>query len=183
MENYRSRKHCLLLYPEDETHMKALSIIKSSFDYACILHDKDCDDNGELKKAHYHVVVSFPTAKWRTALSKDLGITENYIEQCRSMEHALMYLIHYDDDSKYQYSIDEVHGTLTSKLYKILQNDGKDENDKVVELVSYIRSTSGHISVSDFSYWCSSVGKWDVFRRSASIILRIIDEHNNEVSY
>lgn len=42
MENYRSRKHCLLLYPEEgSAHKKAIEYIKINYDYALIVHDKD----------------------------------------------------------------------------------------------------------------------------------------------
>ena len=66
MEKFRSRKFCLLLYPnEDKTHKKALEYIKLNYDYALIVHDKDTNENNEIKKAHTHVVVSFSNAKWK----------------------------------------------------------------------------------------------------------------------
>lgn len=49
-EKYRARVHMLLLYPDCESHVKAIEKIKQSYDYAMILHDKDCDENGEVKK-------------------------------------------------------------------------------------------------------------------------------------
>ncbi len=70
MEKYKSRKHCMLLYPlEDATHKKALDYIKLNYDYALIVHNQDLNDNGEIKKAHTHVVLSFPNAKWNTAIA------------------------------------------------------------------------------------------------------------------
>ena len=180
MEKYRSRRHCLLLYAEDSTHAKAIEHITMNYDYALILHDKDCDENGELKKEHYHLIVEFKSAKWRSALAKELGIAENYIEQVNNYEKALEYLIHYNDDDKFHYEIDDVKGTLKRKLEKLLANDGKDENEKALELLEFINNHNCFLSASDFSSWCASVGKWDIFRRGAIIYLRILDEHNDK---
>ena len=96
--------------------MEALKKIEASYDYACILHDKDVDEDGVIKKAHYHVVLRFPNQTWSSALAKELGIADNYLEKPRSFDNALMYLIHYNDSDKYQYSIDDVKGTLKKRL-------------------------------------------------------------------
>lgn len=180
MEKYRSRKFCLLLYPlEDKTHKKALEYIKLNYDYASIVHNKDKTEEGDIKKSHTHVVISCTNAKWNTALAEELGITENYIEKCRSMDNALEYLIHYNDDTKEQYDIEEVQGNLKDKLKRILLNDGKDENMKALELIDYIDNYDGPIDEVEFFKHACEVGMYDVARRSAYILMRIIDKHNH----
>ncbi len=179
MEKVRSRKFCMLLYPlEDATHKKAIDYIKLNYDYALIEHNQDTDDNGDLKKRHTHVVVSFPNQRWNSAIAEELGITANYIEKCRSLDNALEYLIHYNDDTKHQYDIEEVQGNLKSQLKKILANDGKDENTKAYELIDYIENFDGPIDEVEFFKHACEVGMYDVARRSAYILLRIIDKHN-----
>lgn len=105
--HFRDRKFCLLLYPEDETHVKALEHIKRNYNYALICHNRDTDENGEIKKAHYHVVIRVDgqNAIWNTSLAKDLEITPNYIQRCRNLDRALMYLTHYNEADKMQYEI------------------------------------------------------------------------------
>ncbi len=180
MEKFRSRKFCLLLYPnEDKTHKKALEYIKFNYDYALIVHDKDTNENNEIKKAHTHIVISFSNAKWNTALAEELGITDNYIEKCRDMDKALEYLIHYNDDTKHQYDIELVQGNLKSKLKQILLNDGKDENQKAYELMDFIENYEGYIDEMEFFKHACEVGMYDVARRSAYILMRLIDRHNN----
>lgn len=179
MEKYKSRKHCLLLYPlEDETHKKALEFIKLNYDYALIDHNQDLDKDGNLKKLHTHIVISFPNCKWNTAIAEELGITLNYIEKCRDMDKALEYLIHYNDDSKHQYDIEEVKGNLKRELEKILYNDGKDENMKAFELMDYIDNFDGYIDEMKFFKHAAKIGRYDVVRRSSAIFLRLIDKHN-----
>lgn len=184
MEKIRSRKFCLLLYPlEDETHKKAIEFIKLNYDYAMIEHNQDKNENGEIKKSHTHIVVSFPNAKWNTAVAEELGITPNYIEKCRDMDKALEYLIHHNDDTKHQYDIEEVKGNLKSQLKKILINDGKDENTKAFELMDYIDTYDGYLDEMLFFKYASSIGMFDIARRSAIIFLRLIDKHNEKNDY
>lgn len=171
-----------MLYPlEDPTHKKALEFIKNNYDCAYIVHDKDLTDQNEIKKSHTHVVISFSNAKWNTSIANELGITSNYIQKCRDFEKALDYLIHFNDDSKHQYDIDEVHGNLKAKLKTIIMNSDKDENDKSLELINYIENYIGVLSVTSFSKYCAKIGRWDVFRRSSIIYIKLIDEHNKIV--
>lgn len=183
MKNYRSRKHCLLLYPnEDKSHKNALEYIKHNYDYAYIVHDKDLkqldNDEFELKKQHVHVVISFSNAKWNTSIASELGIELNYIQECRNFDKALDYLIHFNDDTKYQYSIEEVHGNLKSKLEKIIRNENKDENEKSFELITYIENFKGTLTIKNFARYCAEIGMWDIFRRASVIYLEMIKEHN-----
>jgi len=107
-----------------------------------------------------------------------LEIESNYIQECRNFEKALDYLIHFNDDTKYQYPIDEVHGNLKLKLEKIIRNDDKDENEKSFELITYIENFKGFLSIKNFARYCSEIGMWDVFRRASIIYLEMIKEHN-----
>ena len=181
MEKFRDRKFALLLYPEDSTHMDALEIVKKSYDCAYILHDKDKDENGFLKKAHYHVVLTSGTnQKWNTALAKELQLAENYIEVCRNVDRALEYLIHYNDSDKFEYPIEEVHGSMKTRLTSLLGASDKTEGEKVIELIEVIENAD-KIRMIDFAKHCATEGKWDVFRRSGGIFAQIIKEHNEEL--
>lgn len=183
MEKFRSRNFNLILYEEDETHKKAINYIKKNLDYAMICHDRDIDEKtGEIKKPHWHVVIHFNNAKWNTALSEDLSITENYIEECRNLNRSLAYLIHYYDEEKYQYSIDDVEGSLRKRLVEYIKNDDKTESEKVIEILKFIDEQDDELSVSDLIRYCSSIGYWDVLRRASSLFIQYLTEHNNMIS-
>ncbi len=179
METFKTRKFCILLYPdEDKTHHSALEFIKLNYDYAYIIHDKDKDEKGNIKKSHTHVILSFTSAKYNTALAKELNISLNYIQRCRSLENALEYLIHFNEENKFQYDIENVHGTLKQKLVREISKANKDENEKVFELIEYIENYNGYLYCTNFSKYCASVGMWDVYRRAGGIFNEIIKEHN-----
>lgn len=180
MNNERSIHWALVLYPsEDPTHKHALDFIKENYKkYAFIKHDSDVLDDNTLKKEHYHVVISFSNYRWRSAISNELGITPNYIEKVRNLENALKYLIHYNNSNKYQYDINQVQGTLKTKLETFINNEDKTESEKVLELLEYIDSVESYIRLSDFIKFCCSSNLYDIYRRSATTFIKLLDEHN-----
>ena len=191
ISKYRSRTHMLLLYPEDLTHLNAIEKIKQSYDYALILHDKDIftveDETknqehkaGTYKKAHYHIIIRFNQAKWNTAISNELGIDLNYIEEVKNFNNALMYLIHYNDTDKTQYEINEVQGNLRNRLIETINKNEKNEGEKVADLIQFIKNHDSIITVTDFAEYCALNGYWAEFRRSGAIFCKIIEEHNNK---
>lgn len=202
-EKYRSKVHMVLLYPDDPSHVEALDKIKScGYDYALVKHDRDIyttDDAkvrqakidagqalepiiaGTKKKEHYHIVIRTKNATWSTAICKALGIKENYLQDVRNFDNALMYLIHYNEEEKTQYNVEEVTGPLVKRLKELLAKGEKSEGEKVVELIEYIESCSYKISITDFAKYCAANGYWSEFRRSGSIFLKILEEHNYTV--
>lgn len=182
MDKFRCKNFNLVLYPEDSTHYLALyKIQKEGYDYALIMHDRDIDDNGEVKKKHYHCVLRFKNAKWNTALAEELGIAENYIQQCRDLKRSLLYLIHFYDEDKAQYLVKEVQGSLKVLLEQAIKNDGKSESEKVIEIFDIIDKTEYYIYYSTFCRHIANLGYWDVLRRSSGLIMRYIEEHNSNV--
>lgn len=177
-EKYRSRVHFILLYPDDATHVEALETIKQSYDFACILHDKDVDENGEIKKAHWHVVLRFQQATWSSAICKNLGIDHRYIEDVKKFDNAMLYLIHYNDDNKVQYDATEVFGNLAPRLVEIINKGEKTEGEKVIEMLKYIEDKGGYVTVTEFAKYCAFNGYWAEFRRAGAIVCKIIEENN-----
>lgn len=107
------RNFALELYPEDSFHLDILEFIKNNYLFAYILHDRDVWENvvldndglilhniGDLKKPHYHVIISFKNPRSLELIRDTLGI--NHLEFCNFYLYS-RYLIHKDDPKKYQY--------------------------------------------------------------------------------
>lgn len=180
MNNERSTSWALILYPnEDEQHKSALDYIINNYSkYAFIKHDKDLLDTGELKKEHYHVIISFTNYRWRNAIAEELNITPNYLEKIRNLENSLKYLIHFNNSDKYQYNIEDVQGTLKSKLISYINTTDKSESEKVLELLDFIESTKGYIKLSSFIHYVCDNNLYDIYRRSATTFVKLLEEHN-----
>ena len=172
----RDRKFCVILYPDDASHMEAFEKIKESFDCAYILHDFDTLDTGELKKAHYHVVFTFPNPRYLSSVADDLGISENYIERCIKLNSSLRYLIHADNPDKYQYSLDAVGGSLKDRLRKLVCVVS--EEQQVLSLIKYLDDTDGFVSYRNFLIYACENGLYSSFRRLGCGVKFLLDEKN-----
>lgn len=176
----RSRVYCTVLYPEDESQVKALDYIKANYHSAYILHSLDFNEFGVLKKPHWHVVMQFANARSRKSVADEIGVAENYLEKTSSLEAYLLYLIHHGDTNKHQYSIEEVKGTLAPKLTRILARGAKDESDQVAEIQKYICQPR-YVSMSELMSFCQKNGYWSTLRRAGNLFRVLLNEHNNSL--
>lgn len=139
----RVRTIGIVLWPQDEKHLLALDYIKHNFEnYIYILHDRDIDENGKPKKEHYHVILRFNNQRNISTIAKKLGIGENNFYEIKSFTGQLRYLIHYDDDEKYQYDVSDVKGTLfmISKFKQSLKSL-QDETSEVSLIYEFIENS------------------------------------------
>lgn len=83
--------------------------------FALILHDKDINELGEIKKPHYHIYIYLHKRNRYTypinQLSKLLNIEKNriQIEYTDSELLSIQYLVHKNNKNKYQYSIKQIN--------------------------------------------------------------------------
>lgn len=146
-DKIRSRTFDLLLYDEDQTHKDCFGKLATGYKYIAIKHDKDIwteDDElpdgvqpGDLKKAHWHVIVRFPQARWNTAVAAELGIALNYIQKCVSYDGSLLYLLHRGLPDKHQYDPSECIGTLIKDLEKALDSEA-DTDEKMMDVIEIL---------------------------------------------
>ena len=184
-KKYRDRKFCALLYPEDPTHTAAIEKMKSGgYNFAAILHDRDVyedgDNKGETKKAHWHVVMRFKNAVWNTAVAKELGIEPNYLQECRNVDSALCYLIHYGNDEKFQYEYESVFGPLKLRLASLLTDT--DEGTRAMNIVEIIEATPGFIGYTELLKKAVAAGLYSDLRRMGHFATGLIREHNERIA-
>lgn len=181
---YRDRKFCALLYPEDSTHVAAMEKLKTGgYTFAAILHDKDVyedgDNKGQLKKPHWHVVIKFSNAVWNVPTAKALGIEPNYLQQCSSLDGALLYLVHEGNTDKHQYDLNEVFGVLKTRLASLLADD--DEGTRALTIFNLIRNSPGIVTYSEIFEKAVKAGLYGDFRRMGTGVMWLINDHNNEL--
>lgn len=188
MGNIKKRNWTMLLYPEDPTHKAAMETLAAGgYKYVAILHDQDTWGEGESdkyaagepKKEHWHVVLKFPQARYNTAVAKELGIKENYMEACANFDAACLYLVHANAEEKHQYDPAALFGTLVSSVTKLLHDD--DEGTRVLEIVKCIDANPGRASYRDTLVWACKNGLYGEFRRLGSGVKWLIDEHNDDL--
>ena len=134
------RKIGLILWTDNPTHINALDYIKRYYPhYIGILHDKDTKEDNTLKKAHWHVLLYFPNQKMISTIKKELGINDSDFYEIKSLSGQLRYLIHYDDEDKYQYSKDDVFGDrYFLAKFNLSIKDLSSETDDASSIFEYI---------------------------------------------
>lgn len=128
---------------------KIIKVAQSCYSkYWYIFHDRDLDDNGQVKKKHLHLVCYDDSPNFITKGIKNFeGATlPNLVEGCRNGRACIRYLVHKDDPQKQQYDITEVVTNSPQQLTSALA-----DSDTIVGLYqSYEELRTGKISVGDF---------------------------------
>lgn len=182
-QKFRDRKFVAVLYPEDPSHVACIEkLLSGGYNFAGILHNKDVyedgEHEGELKKAHWHIVLRFKNAVWNTAIAKELGITPNYLESCKDVDASLLYLVHYGNSEKAQYDYEEVFGPLRLKLATLLADT--DEGTRVLNIVEIIENSPGPIGYSELLKKAVAAGLYADLRRMGTFAVGLMREHNYE---
>lgn len=176
----------LILYADDENYIEFLNFIidkkfkNKDYYYEGITHNRDVEDNGELKKPHDHIVLYFDNARTLTSISKELSLPPQYIEVYENKKTALLYLLHYNHGDKAQYFVDELYGELTNEIKKYVANIPLTEEDRVLNILSIIDNYSSYVSYSYFLKDICNKGLYSVFRRNSYIFIKILDKHNEK---
>lgn len=185
MNNKRFYNYTLVIYEDDKDFENQMKEIKDTRQAIWIRHDKDINDDGETKKAHYHVVLKLKNACTISALSKKLGVGENLIEPVKkSFQSCLKYLIHYGDDNKYNYDKEDVQSNSDELLTKFLDLVNKDtpEIEKVDTIERFILDFPDFIDWVILGRHVRKINMWDAFRRNAWYFTKIVDSHNAKIA-
>lgn len=189
----KSRYFAALLYPDSIQYnvSEVLKNVTTKFEqYAYILHDRDIwtavhdeeieydftdDLIGKPKKSHIHIVLYSDGPKQLGLVARMLGIKSQYVRCVENKVGAYQYLIHANNPEKTQYGIEEVVTNIENFQKKYFSVDGI---MKALNIVEYIESIHGVVSVTQISKWCMREYCWDEFRRGQHIFSAIISEHN-----
>lgn len=171
MAEKKFRSFAGTLYPDSESYdcESLLSTIRSKFiDWAYILHDKDVNENGELKKSHIHWV-GRATPRCLSVVSNFLGLPENDIEVVKNFDNMVMYLIHLNDIDKFQYSPDDVETNLPN-IGQLLRRQSEGQ------IVKDLASAKMQKSWYDLVQYAVDIDSYDILRRNLGVIRLIWEE-------
>ena len=109
----KSKYFCCILYPDSSTYdvdkvIKSLAEEHLTFAVSPI-HDKDIEDDGSLKKGHYHLLLAYSSATTLNNIRgwfKACGMPESELHSvrvCASGVGYFRYLTHKDNPEKAQY--------------------------------------------------------------------------------
>ena len=166
----------MVLYKDSTTYDydKVINYIEKKY-YAYIEHTPEKDQT----KEHTHVLMHFDNKRYASSISKELNVAENYIQNANLVPY-LRYLIHFDDEDKIQYKVDDVKGTLKSKLQDNLNKDKMTETEQVATIMSFIFEFDKWLTITELSQFVLKTGTYSAFRSNYNFFKDLILDHNKK---
>lgn len=199
MENIRnppnkSKYFCALLYPDSSTYdvdkvIKALAEEHLTFAVSPI-HDKDVEEDGSKKKAHYHLLLAYSSATTLNNIRgwfKVCGLPESDLHSvrfCASGVGYYRYLSHKDNPEKAQYDEKDIRVFNDSDdLFKKFSKTASEKIDDLVrifQIVDELNTISFH---SLIQYLMSN--ERDLFKllTSSSALAICVKEYQRSLEY
>lgn len=179
---FRSRKFQILAYPDSSP--KLIDTLKEfGWDFVAILHDKDKNKDGSVKKEHWHIYLSFVNACFNTSICKQLGLGENFVRKMEKSNEVkfLAYLTHFQSKDKYKYSDDELIYSSDAMLELVM--NARNQLDTAVltesQKVTYILKLIDELGIDSMTRLIEVAcynELYDVVRRAGGIFSAIIKE-------
>lgn len=165
----------MILYKDSLTYdyNKIIKYIEENYKYYAYIEHQPDTEHG---KVHTHVLLHFDNKRYNTGIAKELNIPSNYIQNANLIPY-LRYLIHFDDEDKKQYSVEDVKGTLKQKLIDNL-NTKQSETEQVATIMSYIIDYNGWLYITELAQFVIANGCYSAFRRNYSFFKDLVLDHN-----
>lgn len=139
----KSKYFCCILYPDSSTYdvdkvIKSLAEEHLTFALSPF-HDRDVEDDGSLKKGHYHLLLAYSSATTLNNIRgwfKACGMPESDLHSvrvCASGVGYFRYLTHKDNPEKVQYDDKDIR--VFNDSVELFKKFSKTASDKIVDLV------------------------------------------------
>lgn len=136
----RTRNWTFVVYPEsvssnwrdvlDEEHIQWVE---------SPLHDKDTNADGEIKKAHIHVLVMYDGVKsYNQILEITNKINASVPQKCGSAKGLVRYMVHMDNPEKYQYLKTDIIGHGGVDIMEMLKPTSGSRYEMFKEMTEFI---------------------------------------------
>lgn len=117
-----------VIYPQDPNFEEYMKIITKKYtEITYIDHNRDVDENGEIKKEHRHILFKVgENARHLNAIAREIGILPNYLQGINK-DARLIYFTHKNNPEKSQYLPQEIQGELKAEAIKLYNKDQPEE--------------------------------------------------------
>jgi len=151
----RGRNWTIVVYPDSAPEFWE-SLISQEPIAISPLHDKDVNVDGELKKAHYHVLFAYKGNKSFEQIDEIARTLHAPIPQrINSLTGATRYLTHQDNPEKYQYDSADIRVFGGFDLEGCLALSSGDKRQLLRDMLEFIRDKN-IIHLIDFTEYCLS---------------------------
>ena len=173
----RTRNVELILYDIEEVYKCKKMCEISNYSYAYCYHDKDLLENlSDFKKAHYHFQVYSENVKELDKWVEIFEVNSARVQKIDNKKAAIRYLIHADNNDKYQYEIQNIVSNF--EIIKYFDKLISDETCEIDLILTYIDFHKRRIGTKEILDYVLDNNIWSTFRRNYSIIRDLLSEHN-----
>lgn len=103
------------------------------------LHDKDVLETGEIKKAHWHVLIMFPSVKsFKQANEVAEALNAPAPQQTLSAKGSVRYMLHLDSPDKYQYDKADLKAYGGADVNELLKPTSSERYELIGEMMEFI---------------------------------------------
>lgn len=106
--------------------------------WAFIKHDRDLFEDGTLKEPHYHYYIKIPNRKRISTLLnyfRNTRASNVLIEDTRNPNALIRYFVHYGEETKEQYNIDEIYSNFDINSAFTPNEDNEEVLTKITQLI------------------------------------------------
>ena len=190
----KSKYFCCILYPDSSTYdvdkvIKSLAEEHLTFAVSPI-HDKDIEDDGSLKKGHYHLLLAYSSATTLNNIRgwfKSCGMPESELHSvrvCASGVGYFRYLTHKDNPEKAQYDDNDIRVFNDSdELFKKFSKTASEKIDdliRIFHIVDKLNTISFHCLIQYLM-----LNERDLFKMltSSSALAICVKEYQRSLEY
>lgn len=171
----RGRNWTIIVYP-DSAPENWEDIIKKEPVAISPIHDKDVNSDGECKKKHYHIVLSYKGYKSFEQIDEIARLLHSPIpERVNSLSGAVRYLTHMDNPEKYQYDRSDIKVYGGFDIDSVLCLSTGDKREILKEMINFIKDNE-IIHLVDFTNYCLSddapVGWFEILTERNTLFLK-----------
>lgn len=160
-----------------------------------IIHDRDkrqLDDGTVIPdKVHCHTLIRTGNPMTISAFAKRFHVETRFVQVCSDWREFALYLVHQDYDSridplKSEYPVDRICGNYRDNALKAIERykdfyRGKavDDSEVIVKILDEIQAYD-YLPLAILIRWCAEYGYYSTLKRSASLVLQVLKEHNSK---
>jgi len=140
----RTRSWTFVLYPESAPNNWRTIIDEEYIQWVeSPLHDKDVDENGNLKKSHLHILLIYESVKnYEQVKEITEKLNATVPQKCHGAKGLVRYMIHMDNPEKFQYDKSKIVGHGGVDVAELLKPTATDRYILIAEMMDFVRDNN-----------------------------------------
>lgn len=152
-----------VLYPDSLPDKWQEKLNRQGLVYAYILHDKDVNPDGTVKKPHYHIIFFFEGKKSYEQIKKIMDELNAPIPQkVMNPKGMVRYMIHLDNPEKHQYKRENIRSCNGADIDKYFELSMSSKTELLGELEDFIIDNEID-NFADLIFYCRKHDEKDWF--------------------